>query len=115
MRRRGARARRPPDPGRYTAIGRHSPRIGGQRLDHALVEHLRLIGVEDPAHREKMLERFLLQCSHHTMRLVARFGSARSIPMFGFNRIREPDIGWAHVAFHSPETTPVLSAPPSNT
>src|SRR3546814_6489439 len=52
---------------RSTAIGRHSPRIGGQRLDHALVEHLRLIGVEDPAHREKMLERF--RSEEHTSEL----------------------------------------------
>src|SRR3546814_4117312 len=51
--------------------------IGGQRLDHALVEHFRLIGVEDPAHREKMLERFLLQCPHHLVGMVDRLGDTR--------------------------------------
>src|SRR3546814_2920307 len=64
----------------YTTLFR-SPRIGGQRLDHALVEHFRLIGGQDPAHREKMLERFLLQSPHHLMGMVNRLGDARPIAM----------------------------------
>src|SRR3546814_1633562 len=61
--------------------------------------HFRLIGVENPAHREEMLERFLLQCPHHLMRLVDRLGDARSIAMLGFDRLREPDVGGAHLEF----------------
>src|SRR3546814_19016273 len=68
--------------------------------------------VEDPAHREKMLERFLLQCSHHLMRLVDRLGDARSITMFGFNRLREPDIGGAHPELKCPATTREISFDP---
>src|SRR3546814_1660755 len=85
----------------YTTLFR-SPRIGGQRLDHALVEHFRLIGGQDPAHREKMLERFLLQSPHHLMGMVNRLGDARPIAMFGFDRLRETDIGGAHLELERP-------------
>src|SRR3546814_5971983 len=80
-------------------MGRRSPRSCGQGLDYAVVEYFRVIGVENPAHREEMLERFLLQCPHHLMRLVDRLGDARSIAMLGFDRLREPDVGGAHLEF----------------
>src|SRR3546814_11102436 len=75
----GRQARAPRDRGRYSATGRSSPRIGGQRLDHNLVEHRGLPGVEDAAHREKMAQRLLLQFAHHFMRLIDRLGHARAI------------------------------------
>src|SRR3546814_9304566 len=59
------------------------------RLDHAFVEHLRLTGIEDPAHCEKMLERFLLQAAHHLVGLVDRLGDLLPIAMFGLDRLRE--------------------------
>src|SRR3546814_6101386 len=67
------------------------------RLDHAFVEHLRLTGIEDPAHCEKMLERFLLQAAHHLVGLVARLGDLLPIAMFALDRLRESDIGSAHL------------------
>src|SRR3546814_5866266 len=67
--------------------------------------HFRLIGVENPAHREEMLERFLLQCPHHLRRLADRLGDARSIAMLGFDRLREPDVGGAHLEFERLEAT----------
>src|SRR3546814_5592611 len=80
---RAPRAPAPPAPCRSIAPGRNSPRIGGQRLDHALVEHTRLVAVENGAHREEMFQRFLLQRPHDLMAVVDRLGHARAIAMFG--------------------------------
>src|SRR3546814_15044969 len=94
---RAPRAPAPPAPCRSIAPGRNSPRIGGQRLDHALVEHTRLVAVENGAHREEMFQRFLLQRPHDLMAVVDRLGHARAIAMFGLDRLRKPHIGGAHL------------------
>src|SRR3546814_2448502 len=49
-----------------------------------------------------MLERFLLQAAHHLVGLVDRLGDLLPIAMFGLDRLRESDIGSAHLKLERP-------------